>query len=409
MSDDDNQGNESALEKLVDVVEHIDKKYEVVESEIRTCTDYRFGDESNIYSRMHAEVNDLLKDFEFNETDLVNFVHARANGKGTLREGMYTGILLELLTERNDGKLRLHLDGDGQEFNNLFYHARNVDEVIVEKFKGDNICSRIGIDKGKAGLVMIMNCEGDSIAEEVASHNSEIEKLILLNNEGYGVGFGAGNEEGYIRSAIIVGNNSEEALKQEAPGKTDFLIAVDNIGDGLIQGIGSNYDCEAGLIVAAYNNSSLMATHCGGWYGKAGQIFLFKNLGHGTGDGIAFNAGKCNYVLIADCQGNGIGSKIGSYEVDPDEDIDEKELEGEVGTLVLIGNIGKNEAEDVIADEIVRPDKELGEYLRETNQYEIMDMALSSRIMTIMDYESALARADEIIGMYEQVKLRLEK
>lgn len=90
----------------------------------------------------------------------------RASGSQFNLYGIFAGVLLDLLTEKERRAGRetvISIDGGGARFDMLFYGARNVGRLFLSNFNGDMICADIGGGTGRVELVSVAFCSGDGI------------------------------------------------------------------------------------------------------------------------------------------------------------------------------------------------------------------------------------------------------
>lgn len=186
-----------------------------------------------LYNRLRQE----LAEVDFNVDDLVNFILARIDreNNGSLWQiishqrnespqfalGVYTGCLLHILTERNRsiGKpTNVYIDGKGAPFPFLFAFAKEFDEIVVENFKGDYICSFVGSFEGHGGTVVVTNCEGNNLLDEAGMNKGVINNIILLNNTCSSAGNGTAKYGGEVKNIVLVNNNIHTCF--EAIGKS---------------------------------------------------------------------------------------------------------------------------------------------------------------------------------------------
>ncbi len=195
----------------------------------------------DLYPEMYKHVkNELLQDVTFTKEDLDDFLFIQANNNYSDSHsqvlGLYTGCLLELLTERYKAAglpTSFYFNGDGNIFDYLFVFARNLDEVIVDNFKGDFICSRVAsFRKAKANLLMIKDCEGEYIADYAGSCDGQIGLLVAANNQGDEVISNAASFNGEAGTIIAINNESDSSNVGSdiaaSRGKFGFVIALDN-------------------------------------------------------------------------------------------------------------------------------------------------------------------------------------
>ncbi|MBT5022877.1 hypothetical protein HOK51_07645 [Candidatus Woesearchaeota archaeon] len=144
----------------------------------------------NLHFQIFSELkNNSLSNFKFDIADLTSFVHARSNSDGFENElvvlGLYSGALLSLLTKRNillNKKTRVHINGEGNNFPYLFNYAQYVDEIIVENFKGKEVCSCISYGNFKANLIAFANMELGRSSSFIGSKNNPAKSVYFINN-----------------------------------------------------------------------------------------------------------------------------------------------------------------------------------------------------------------------------------
>lgn len=162
-------------------------------------------DNNNVYARMMQKLQKSLP--EFNEGDIRSLIFARVNqeyderdedgyAKEALALGLYTSCLLDLLALRNREKEKstaFYIDGKNNAFDFLFTYVRHVDELIIENFRGQCICSNAAYE-GNIKTVMVNNIKGDALLESAANYGT-IDMCILENINGTRVLHYAGHED----------------------------------------------------------------------------------------------------------------------------------------------------------------------------------------------------------------------
>ena len=189
---------------------------------------------------MWENLQDELKDVDYNENDLENFIIARANLYNSFDPeqkilGAYAGFLLQLLTHRNkkQGKrTRFYINGEGNKFDYLFCSAQDIDELIVDNFRGTGICSHIINEESKANLVACLNIKGDYTLFKAGKNKGKINLLVCKNIKGSRVMQFAGTR-GEINTIIAQNIEGYEALDQVGEGNGHIgMILSDNIKGG---------------------------------------------------------------------------------------------------------------------------------------------------------------------------------
>ena len=198
---------------------------------------------------------DLRVKPEFTESDLKSYIFAKVGEEyedddGQHFIGIYTGLLLEILTERNRAKgkrTRFHINGQGNEFDDLFYGATNIDDLIVENFKGFNICTSVGTN-GTAGTVIVKDIEGGYTLHKAGGFKGRINNIIAIGLEGDHILEDTAKNEGRVDLIITKNIRGKSTLLSAAyNGSVDMIVAKDIIGNGT--GIGIGHYGESNIIV----------------------------------------------------------------------------------------------------------------------------------------------------------------
>lgn len=168
------------------------------------------------YQAFKKIVQDSLKEDIINTNDLKTFIEAvnpyNSNKDYSRNLGIFTGCMLDIICEKNreQGKITsFYMNGKDKEFNNLFFIVRNVDELILENFRGSGIAENIAFDCAKVGLFIANNLKDTNIHN--LCHNGNIDYFVSTN---------------HISSFISMGNGKVGNLI--FPGPADScLIDVD--------------------------------------------------------------------------------------------------------------------------------------------------------------------------------------
>ncbi|MFC1697761.1 hypothetical protein ACFL1H_05485 [Nanoarchaeota archaeon] len=151
-----------------------------------------------------------LRDFDFDANDLKNFIYATAMNEFDFEEqrrlGGYTGILLHLLNCRYDN-LSFYINGHGMEYDHLFHYAKTVDELIVDNFKGREICNGLGHVRGYVNTFMAVNCDVTSSFAHIPFIRSKAGSIIIVNNKIKDGVHSVGSVDTDVKN-LIISNNS---------------------------------------------------------------------------------------------------------------------------------------------------------------------------------------------------------
>lgn len=171
----------------------------------------------NVYTPAYDTALGLLANVSFQEDDIKEYVFSNLNRDDAISEkmilGMYTGFLLDILTRRNKSKdnakgkrTRIYINGHGSRFDYLFFFAKTIDELIVDNFRGDSICSFIGSYYGRTNSIALLNIIGDGTASNIASNHGKVEQVISINNNGKGLIGCGGGFYGGIGQVVVIDN-----------------------------------------------------------------------------------------------------------------------------------------------------------------------------------------------------------
>lgn len=204
-------------------VEYLLETCNEVIQEYKTKITNNYNKMQEVYQAMYKKIEKKLP--EYNEKDLTSLIFTKANNEHDKKEstalGLYTGILLHILTKRNQKKgkkTQFYINGKGNKFDYLFYFAKEVDELTIESFTGDNICECIASYEGKANKITLNNNKGNYTAWYAGSDQGNINTLIINNNKGNDAAIFAGYDEGNINK-IIINNITGENIARGAKAK----------------------------------------------------------------------------------------------------------------------------------------------------------------------------------------------
>ncbi|MCX6710239.1 MAG: hypothetical protein NTV63_04810 [Candidatus Woesearchaeota archaeon] len=196
-------------------------------------------------------VKNAIGSFEYNERDLEGLIQAKIEDENkSPMLGYYTGILLEMLTERNRKKgieTTVRIDGCGRDFPYLFMGARNFDNVYISNITGDKILSN-SLDGGRGKTAVISGLKGDSAAYWMA-RKGMLDLLVI--NDSIGEFTAAGIAEGGCIKRVVLRNiTSDTGLTLEFAkmnnGKIPELIY--DAKPGMLSGIGDYITMKFGRV-----------------------------------------------------------------------------------------------------------------------------------------------------------------
>lgn len=208
---------ETTLEKLVNAASKLIPEF-VEKSQVRTSYgrlyDFDVLLEHN-YDEMYTILKEIeLKDVSFTEDDLRQFIFSNANNDGAGMDirasqwlGIFTGCLLQLLTERNKEKGKetvFYVNGNGNRFDYLFFGARKIHELFVESFCGDFICNHIASHGGEADLVCGLSLKGNYSLSSIGESKGVVKQVIGISLEGDYVFTDCSNHDGHVHQMIML-------------------------------------------------------------------------------------------------------------------------------------------------------------------------------------------------------------
>ncbi|MBT5022032.1 hypothetical protein HOK51_07770 [Candidatus Woesearchaeota archaeon] len=222
----------SKLEKLIEIGNSIMTRF------VDSCSEYSRNEDS----RLHPEIvkilkTELLSEFEFNTDDLISFVHAKSGVEGSETElkilGFYSGALLSMLTEKNiwlNQKTRVHINGEGNSFPYLFSYAQYIDEIIIENFKGKQVCNNISQGESKANLIVFANMCGNEFGWRAGEGKKIAKSVYFINND-------FGEEDFpyvYAKTAWFINNNHDSFWGHVGSGNTNDFWLLNNQKKGIM-------------------------------------------------------------------------------------------------------------------------------------------------------------------------------
>lgn len=179
---------------------------------------------------LYSSTYDMTKTIDFSEQDLKDMIFTKANMDYEYQDaraiGAYTGILLQILTERKREKgknTRFYINGQENNFNFLFYGAKDVGDLIVENFKGTYICSMLG------GMTTGQRPSSINIAAGIGLEGSNAFSSCSTL-DGKGIIIGKNIKGNHVMQFAGIGNKIGLALAQDIEG--DFALSETAAGEG---------------------------------------------------------------------------------------------------------------------------------------------------------------------------------
>ena len=134
---------------------------------------------------------DLLKDVNFDEDNLRDFILSRTNFDGTDKEslmlGCYSSVLFNMLYDKNKKENKpncFYVNGGGNKFDYLFTAIPNSDVLIIENFSGDRILGTTVHKISKANIIICRDIVGSHLCESLGGGKLNLQMLIGENFKG---------------------------------------------------------------------------------------------------------------------------------------------------------------------------------------------------------------------------------
>ena len=150
--------------------------------------------------------SDLIKFPKFDKRHVDDFIYAAANQDLNMIQsqllGTFSSCLLHVLTERyqkENQKASFCFDGTNNEFKYLFWRCKLIDELLVENFKGDHICSHI--DNAN---ILINRSLKDPSNLALAGSKGNIDLIWAIDVSGSGMG---GIASGQGHAGVVIANH----------------------------------------------------------------------------------------------------------------------------------------------------------------------------------------------------------
>src|SRR3989338_8507831 len=309
---------QTTLDKLIEVGNQMVAKYSQVINN-HTIKDYLK------YMAMYIELTqERLSEAQFNEEDLKNFIFYCVNhdyeSSKAQAYGMYSGCLLQLLTERNkeQGKsTQFYIDGKGNRFDYLFCYANHVDEVRIVNFSGDYICSFMGSFGGSANLIYGENLTGNFIFSNIGSYNSNINRIFgshIKGNWAFSrIGTNGCNINEVIGESIegrgafsAIGDHDYESENVCAVTKINRLIGINIKGDNAFTILGKNRSLITQLVLVGIEGNNLFLNDTSRTYPLVlNQLVAVGIKGNNAFSNHSFSSRN---FLLFNCRGDGLFS-----------------------------------------------------------------------------------------------------
>ena len=308
---------------------------------------------SQLYTRLKETE---LADVELTESDISAFVSAISNNEyqyhASMALGYFTGNLVTILTQRNKVKgtsTKIYVNGNGNRFDYLFYGVKEADELVIDNFEGDYICSLAGTLGGRITSLVIQNCRGEHLASGAGSWLGRLDNLCMIDNKGKGAAYSVGSNSGVAGNVVVINQEGDETASSigGVHGRVGNVIIINNRGNEAAKSIAWGQG-RANKVIILNNEGDEAAKYCAQQQGKVNYLIILNNKGKLAAQEVAKSHGQADTVLIMDNEGNCAAGGAGAY----DGHIENLILMnckgdynlagcGNIGDLLLINNEGK--------------------------------------------------------------------
>ena len=341
------QGSDrSVLERLMEI-----------EREVVRDSSAKSGDYSRTENGIYDQVSQELEGIEITEQDLELFIHAKTDNnyveidkslQKSERLGKLTGVLLSILTKRNREKgngTKLHVNGMGGEFHYLFCYARDVDQLIIENFKGVAIGHHMGSYEGRANIAVGLNNKSSALFSPIGARG----------------------------------------------GSVGIVIANHNHGETITAGVAANKG-HADLVLLRENKGGSQALKAGLKHGYVNMIIASYCKGHKIAHRAGLTSGRINVVSLKNIVGDDI------Y-------IDAGENATYVGTILMKNIKGGGGGRGSVGHSVIRHERDPDKYDKKVKKYNIFEMSrIASRIRPGVGTEDMFQALDEIKEIFDSIK-----
>ncbi len=273
----------SDLEKVLDIEREIITQYK---------NDERIKDVNTLQNELYLSIlNDTqekIKNTTYTSQTLQEYIDTRENqfsDEGKIR-GMYSGALLEILCKRSQDPISI--DGRGREWHYLFFHAKHIQNLSVQKFYGSNILAHIGSYKGSVQNVSVKKIKGSGTLSHAGSVSGSVKDLHCKYMQGDDLLYSAGREKGTLSNITLTFVKGDDILLGGASyeGKMHNLYVENITGKHNLKSMG----LQKGVIenVTVLNNKGYLLLSRLGESGSAKNIRVINSEG--------------NFLLSQECQ-----------------------------------------------------------------------------------------------------------
>lgn len=352
---------QTTLEKLIEIERRIVPEFASLLSNTPQDDNLQDSKRDDYIELVCLQLYNRLKEtelagVELNEEAISSFVSVISNNEynyhDSLALGYFTGNLVTILTQRNRAKgisTKIHVNGSGNKFNRLFYGVKEADELVIDGFEGDYICSLAGTLGGRITSLVIQNCKGEHLASGAGSWLGRLDNLCMIDNKGKGAAHGVGSNSGVAGNVVVINQEGDETASMigGVMGRVGNVIIINNKGKEAAESIAWSQG-RANRVIILNNEGDDAAKYCAQQQGRLNYLIILNNKGKNAAEEVAKSRGQADTVLIMNNAGDCAARGAGAYEGHVENLIlmnckgDYASIGcGNIGDLLLINNEGK--------------------------------------------------------------------
>ncbi|MBT5022782.1 hypothetical protein HOK51_07820 [Candidatus Woesearchaeota archaeon] len=217
------------------------------------------------YQEIYQFTSKLLNDFLYTAEDINTYVAlASQEFDSTVKSdriinGLFSGALLQLLTERNEkegNRTCVYVNGFDTKFDYLFACAQKSDVVIIENLEGEGIGFNLGTNGGYFGILVLNNIRGNFLCTSLADNKGQGNLVIARNTRGNFLGSSLANRAGSIETVIVDNHVGDNPLRYCADNKGHVTTLGVKDSDSIYYP-GDSDDCDLDYFIGSNVHNGL--------------------------------------------------------------------------------------------------------------------------------------------------------
>ncbi|MFC1697760.1 hypothetical protein ACFL1H_05480 [Nanoarchaeota archaeon] len=219
-------------------------------------------DDHESFGPHYFKLIELIENNLINKNTINEFVSVYLNNDFENKKqemlGIFTGAMLDIYTKKFQDDI--YINGHNNYFNYLFHHAKNINTLILDNFKGDNILRKAGTEN--INNLIIANSNLKECCNYIGQ-KGKINNLILLNNT-IERGFYYAFNSGAINNLIIANCNIDDFGEQIGyNSKINLFLNLNCIINDSFGELGLNAEINNASFINSRVAGSLFMACCG--------------------------------------------------------------------------------------------------------------------------------------------------